>query len=1048
MTNAILRSYQVFGADDVVLAAAADALKQAVKDAKAHGKVQRVVLARKGYRQDIEVGDVYVVPASVCDDPKDFPGIILSASLRKVTTGEGAVEFKMGALVDPSEVSKDSLKSFKNLVFKNRAGDSTPLIVFAPAWAHPHDFISFPHEDGEELTQLRDVAYAAPFDPSLSSCFDQLRAVDPDQAPTARIMPEGQHIFKTVASDEPDYPKFVSGLDVAAGEGGKKASMGKRPVIRLFATEFQDVKNEAPPPDEINLFQDLGAEVKAVATTLPGKFSALRLADGDLGAIAESNPGLAADQPPPPPPPAEKQEQGGGGAPQMPGGLGGEAGGEAAGAAEGAGAAGGAAAELAPLAVLAYMNLAEAEYKDPAYGEEEPLLADGQLKKAEKQPAAYVDPEFAGQRNVKDSELPKDGDPGSLGTITPAEVDGKNPHTAAHYQDTNFGKGEGLRRQPDYGAPGSKETVSPADVDGPSARTAKAEEGPWVIINEKTGEVVKECANHAAAAKVYKAMNAEKGGYEMKAKSYHEETKPKKAADEGKGVVEVGLSEDTPEATTERVQDTSGALTDITTQPVRVVKSANMADETIKAVNLVLQDYAKRTLPGEAIMNIFRGLLDSSKEIKNALMYMKGEGFLKSVGNSYYEILTPTQLDDAKNQSSALKGKDQDDTYPSRSHGYIDRHDAAWTIKSAKTKEVWAAEDLDGLKLGGYWSKNASEAAKFSTEAAAKDEIRRNRLHVDAAEVCHECGKGCTCEKAKTAMKLAGNWWNPGTVLEQFYPELQHDVAQSPYIEQTATPDINNSGLSGAAEGKGAPTDPNASGLAQGLESNSSTPLRQEMSFYGPDYSRNFYAPHSNVDDAAIANGFKQSKAASAKPKKADGALSLFRGLQVADEEQDVPEHPQAHTDETIGDPVSGEYIEPQKEDAVVQDDTYRNVDHLLKGVVGGYAAQLIGAFKATSKPLHFDAPFQDKLNLEDVVRQGGDAPTPDAQDAAVAMLKAAMDSLNDDQRKMLLDSATAQAAVWCSDTEGSGGYNYEVFVRAEALEGTQLQITVVTGRK
>ena len=92
MTNAILRSYQVFGADDVVLAAAADALKQAVKDAKAHGKVQRVVLARKGYRQDIEVGDVYVVPASVCDDPKDFPGIILSASLRKVTTGEGAVE--------------------------------------------------------------------------------------------------------------------------------------------------------------------------------------------------------------------------------------------------------------------------------------------------------------------------------------------------------------------------------------------------------------------------------------------------------------------------------------------------------------------------------------------------------------------------------------------------------------------------------------------------------------------------------------------------------------------------------------------------------------------------------------------------------------------------------------------------------------------------------------------------------------------------------------------------------------------------------------------
>jgi hypothetical protein len=316
----------------------------------------------------------------------------------------------------------------------------------------------------------------------------------------------------------------------------------------------------------------------------------------------------------------------------------------------------------------------------------------------------------------------------------------------------------------------------------------------------------------------------------------------------------------------------------------------------------------------------------------------------------------------------------------------------------------------------------------------------------------------------------------------------------SPYIEQITTPSINPAD----AGGKGAPADPSASGLAQGLENNSAIPLRNEMSFYGPDYSRNFYAPHADVPDKAIANGFKHDKAASAKKadgirypiegpsravwdaslakgdsreealekvrtfqaeedakakqgslKKADGALSLFKGLSLADPEPNVPEdeeHPQATMDETVGDAEVGNYNDAVKDGPNDQDEAYKNLDHFLKGVVGGYAAQLIAAFEATSKPLHFDAPFSDKLDLGEVIKLHPESP--DSGDAAVAQFKAAMDSMDDDQKKMLLNSAVAQAAVWCANTDGAGGYNYEVFVRADSLDELSLNIVVVTGKR
>ena len=262
MATSIYRSYQVFGADDQILASAVDAVKKAAKDAKAHGNVQRVTLAKRGIRTDIEVGDVYVVPPSVCDSPEDFPTILLSANLRNYAPGEGMVEFQMGGLVDPKELSRDVLQNFKKVCFANAKGDIVPLVVFAAAWAHPSSYQSFAYDEDALLGRLREVAYAAPFNPSLSSVFDQLRAVNPDEAPLVRITPVTQHIFRIPKGDQ-DFPKFTSGLNIAQEEGGKKtASLERRPTIRLRAAEIPPLEKTDLTDAEMSFVDAIQDEVK------------------------------------------------------------------------------------------------------------------------------------------------------------------------------------------------------------------------------------------------------------------------------------------------------------------------------------------------------------------------------------------------------------------------------------------------------------------------------------------------------------------------------------------------------------------------------------------------------------------------------------------------------------------------------------------------------------------------------------------------------------------------------------------------------------------
>ena len=797
MSSTILRSYQVYGADDQILTAAVEAVKKAVKEAKSRGSVQKVTLARRGVRQDIEVGDVYVVPPSVCNDPADFPTLLLNANLRKHTTGEGMVEFQMGALADPKELSRESLQAFKKVCFANAAGDTAPLIVFAASWAHPSAYQSFAYDEDTLLANLRDVAYASPHNPSLSSALDQLRAVDHEAAPYAKSVPVTQHIFSIPKSKDPVYPTFAKGLNVAADESGKTASLERRASIRLRAEQLDVVEGEDLSPEELAIFQSIEAE---------------------LGTLVHTT--------------------------------------------------------------------------------------------APKEAAAYVDP------------MPMQGE-------------------------------TGMRAQPDYGAPDSKEQIHPAMVDGPDPKTASEDN------------------------------------------------------DDEPQVPVTGLVPDTPTTVDEQAVEGAEDLTAQTT------KEAAFAQDTVQSVNKFVSYWAGQLMNGQQLKAELGKVTD---RIKDAVIFMKDQGLLSQDGPDTFKV---------KNRDMVA-----DEKLPTK---------RSYVLRNTNDNRVWAAQAVDGLILGGEWTHDRTAAFRFASLQVLQEEARRHMITHEAKVAAKTCKCDGDCECADSNTKTAGGWWSPGSVMEQFYPELLHNEVGSPFLSQEEDPNIINPF---GAPGKEVSQHPEAMGVGQGLDGNvGGVPLRQEMNIYGPDYARSFYAPKDNMAPSALK--LKKHPLA-ASHKQADGALALFQGLSVATPE----EHPQAHFDETAPDGQPGAYVEPAKEDSVPQSDAFLALDSFLKGIVAAYAAQLIGAFKATSKPLTLGTPYTDTLDLSAALEFAGGAQTADAIASAKAQFVQALGGMNDDQRQMLLDNAVSQAAVWCPNTQGSGGFNYEVFVRAEKLDGTSLVVKVVTGAK
>ena len=255
-------------------------------------------------------------------------------------------------------------------------------------------------------------------------------------------------------------------------------------------------------------------------------------------------------------------------------------------------------------------------------------------------------------------------------------------------------------------------------------------------------------------------------------------------------------------------------------------------------------------------------------------------------------------------------------------------------------------------------------------------------------------------------MKDAGfNFFFPGQVLKEFYPEVQHEIVNypnennSPMIEDIDLDSALDTSILGSVRmyadsgSNYVSTAPGGIGIGRDGKPQvlDGAPLRKENDIRGGMFMDEFHQQYDGVPGALLA-------VASWKPTKTAG-----------DEKQ--------------------------------------MFNKFLKLVMGEIAATMIAAFKVTNRPMTLNqVPGIGEVQLTQVEQPSSLSSFNIVNTGS--RVKYLLDKLNDGDIKEAIDKARAQAAVWLDDP--SGGFVYEVFVRAETIDTDSLilKYKFVTGTK
>ena len=244
------KSFQSFQVNEGLLQKVTEAVEKGEKEAKSSGEVKSFELFYHGFRQNIAIGRIYLVPASVCDKPEEFPVALLYGTIvRVLNLGEETADLitvKSGDAYDESEDAKEHLKSLKEKVF-TEDGKSVSLVVFAPAWSGIREYVCFKFTDETErlTTLLRHLVFACYFNPAVSSGFNALMTnVDTSKLNVTDITPKLT------------YPGLTESPFRAFPELSRVAS-GKTKRIALTAKTADAIAQSTLEPDELNVFQAL-----------------------------------------------------------------------------------------------------------------------------------------------------------------------------------------------------------------------------------------------------------------------------------------------------------------------------------------------------------------------------------------------------------------------------------------------------------------------------------------------------------------------------------------------------------------------------------------------------------------------------------------------------------------------------------------------------------------------------------------------------------------------------------------------------------------------
>lgn len=281
MTTKSYRSYLAFTAPDEMILAVEEAInKQGIKEAN-KGNIAKLEICKKSYREDIVIGDLYIVPSSVCKKAENFPIALLASGVFGNLNQEEAIEARMQFLAS-EDMSKDTLKMAKEMLFKNADGEECDLVVFHPAWANISDMKVIHYNKETLFLDLRDKVFNALYNPALSNSFEQIKALT--GAYRVDSIPLQQHVFKTPSYGE-CYPELEKGSEKEAEDikvddkSRTSATVGKealkdlkikttfrliasslvkpeesRKKIRLSAAHIEELEESILEPEELKLF--------------------------------------------------------------------------------------------------------------------------------------------------------------------------------------------------------------------------------------------------------------------------------------------------------------------------------------------------------------------------------------------------------------------------------------------------------------------------------------------------------------------------------------------------------------------------------------------------------------------------------------------------------------------------------------------------------------------------------------------------------------------------------------------------------------------------
>jgi len=258
-----LKSFQSFQVNEGLLAKVVEAVKAGEKEARTSGDVKSFEVFYKGFRQNIAIGRIYIVPAKVCNDRKNFPVALLYGTVvRELNLGEEIADLITNKIGDTEfdEYSQADFKAIKEKLFTGEDGKETSLVIYAPHWANTRDYIGFKYtSDDEKLANLlRHLVFAAYFNPAVSSAFDALMTtVDTFKFDVTDITPKLT------------YP-FLTENPLKAFPNLNKSANSKKKIF-LTAKTADAITQEVLDPQELNVFEafDTALTEAALPETTP-----------------------------------------------------------------------------------------------------------------------------------------------------------------------------------------------------------------------------------------------------------------------------------------------------------------------------------------------------------------------------------------------------------------------------------------------------------------------------------------------------------------------------------------------------------------------------------------------------------------------------------------------------------------------------------------------------------------------------------------------------------------------------------------------------------